>query len=405
MIAGSGFGVVGVGGGLVGFTAAEAGGVVAPPPPGPLSTGSPRHQLRGEPMRTGSARSRSSSPRGRVDTFSRPPRGALPLSSTPASDRPVGLLGSVLRREAAIAAMKTAVQVSPQPPGRERSKALRELAETLHEFRESTVDAVELLAARPKDAARFYWNGMDLVLKMLTDLQWAPVPQTADPLLWKWFSHWSGVWSGEKAHRDHCNPDAFAVSPTEEAAFLTRCRMAEKKLLFLARGASTEGAGMGGWATQELNGRVVTLHRVQTHRLTAAHSEGGANHAQKRRFANMEVLLYGKEAVHLKHLHALTHLTSGAVIRAANSIKRAYRVFKAGKNAARRAREGHAAFLARISPDAAAYLSTEPPMPDSPPALSAAPPNEPFEVPSPGDALSLDRSYLREISHDLPDLA
>ena len=72
---------------------------------------------------------------------------------------------------------------------------------------------------------------------------------------------------------------------------------------------------------------------------------------------------------------------------------------------ARRAREGHAAFLARISPDAAAYLSTEPPMPDSPPALSAAPPNEPFEVPSPGDALSLDRSYLREISHDLPDLA
>ena len=53
------------------------------------------------------------------------------------------------------------------------------------------MDAIELLSQRPRDAARFYWNGMDLALKMLTDLLWAPLPQTLDPLLIKWFQHWS----------------------------------------------------------------------------------------------------------------------------------------------------------------------------------------------------------------------
>ena len=56
------------------------------------------------------------------------------------------------------------------------------MAESLTELRESTIDAVELLWARPRGASRFYWNGMDLVLKMLTDMLWAPLPQPLDPL-------------------------------------------------------------------------------------------------------------------------------------------------------------------------------------------------------------------------------
>ena len=209
---------VGVGGGIVGHFG---------PPRAPLgvladATQRPNPQPRGKSPRN----------RKRAGAFARPPVGALSLSATPAAERPNGLLGSVLRREAAIAAMKTAVQTEPPPEAthmRERKKLIRELADTMHEFREATVDAIELLAQRPEGSSRFYWNGMDLVLKMLTDMQWGPFPQTLDPLLWRWFNHWSAMWA---RRREATNPEPFDVRGG--APFLQRCRLAEKALLHMA---------------------------------------------------------------------------------------------------------------------------------------------------------------------------
>ena len=384
--------------------------------------------------RPASARSRSSSPRNR-DTFSHPPRGALPLSSTPASERPIGLLGSVLRREAAIAAMKTAVQVPPPAAGRDRAKAVRELSETFHEFREATVESIELLAARPEGSARFYWNGMDLVLKMLTDLQWAPFPQLADPILVKWFSYWSNIWDANHASVDVCDPKAFAVPQLTPAdrEFAERCRKAERLLLLLAIGASREGAGMGGWAQMDLFERVCTLFNVQTHRLHAAHSEGGANHAQKRRFANMEQLIYGREGVHMNHLKILKERTSTILIRAAQIIQRAFRVHKAISAAKRsitkaarhsetspskrEASGPHGSTKKMLSGLASGKSSPDRPRspPQSPtliassgrsqssPPAPTAPPAPPAPPLSPES--KLDRAYLREISEALPDMA
>lgn len=315
------FGLIGVGGGIVG-TLGERGS-------GSPRGGPPSHQM------AAGQRARSASPRGgrrhASDAFSQP-RDALSLAKTPASDRPVGLLGSVLRREAAIAAMKTAVQVAPPPPGRDRTKALRELAETIHELREATVDAVELLGARPKDQARFYWNGMDLVLKMLTDLQWAPFPQIVDPLLWKWFGYWSEVWA---IKREATNPEPFAVRGG--AQVLQRCRLAEKSLLKMAGGAAREGAGTGGWATLKTSDACTTLLRVQEHRLTAAHSEGGANHAQRRRFNNTELLLYGRQDVHLGQLRALAANANNTETRAALLVQQTWRIRKGMMKLAMRA--------------------------------------------------------------------
>ena len=405
------FGIVGVGGGIVGTLGAERGV---------------------HPSATASPRARSASPRGgrrhTNDAFSQP-RDALSLARTPASDRPVGLLGSVLRREAAIAAMKTAVQIAPPPPGRDRTKALRELAETIHELRESTVDAIELLGARPKDQARFYWNGMDLVLKLLTDLQWGPFPQTVDPLLWKWFSYWSFIWCGEGSASAAAKPEIFAVPP-ENTQFLMRCRRAERRLLGMAEDASVEGSGMGGWALQGLNDRVQTLRKVQMYRLSAAHSEGGANHAQRRRYANMEALLYGKEGVHVPHLKELVELTSETRNRAALMIQRSWRYRIAMKNLDRKAKG-----LARLTGtamgtgiNASLVDGISPPRspPRSPtggapakPAQSAAvaqpprPPPVPLPATSaggggaasvPGSPEALDRAYLREMSMGLPDM-
>ena len=280
---------------------------------------------------------RGKSPRNRkrAGAFARPPVGALSLSATPAAERPNGLLGSVLRREAAIAAMKTAVQTEPPPEAthmRERKKLIRELADTMHEFREATVDAIELLAQRPEGSSRFYWNGMDLVLKMLTDMQWGPFPQTLDPLLWRWFNHWSAMWA---RRREATNPEPFDVRGG--APFLQRCRLAEKALLHMAMGASNEGAGMGGWAKEESSERAVTLYKVQMHRLTAAHSEGGANHAQRRRFNNMELLLYGRMDCHLDHLKNLVLLTNDSKMKAASLIQHSWRIRMAGKQFAKRA--------------------------------------------------------------------
>jgi len=179
------------------------------------------------------------------------------------------------------------------------------MAYSVHEFREATVDAIELLAQRPTDASRFYWNGMDLALKMLTDMLWAPVPQTLDPLLSKWFEHWSSVWLGSRGVVSEKDAELFVnlFAPKRDVA--GRCRRAEKLLLRLAEDASVEGAGMGGWAQQGVEARAETLLRVQSHRLNVSYSEGGANHAQRRRFNNFEALLYSREGVHLGHLEKL----------------------------------------------------------------------------------------------------
>jgi hypothetical protein len=313
--------------------------------------------------RPGSARSRSSSPRDRDSAFSQPPTGAIALdeakpvglanAAASASERPVGLLGSVLRREAAIAALKTAVQTAPPPPGRERSKLLRTVAYSINELREATVDAIELLAVRPAHAARFYWNGMDLALKMLTDLLWAPLPQTLDPLLCKWFGDWTIVWLAESKRASREVRSMLAADPlcmhvlttapsplspqvqsmlalfAPNEKMLKRCRRAEKRLLALAADASTEGAGMGGWAKQNAEQRADTLRAVQGHRLGASYSEGGANHAQRRRFDNFEQLLYGRDGVHLKHLEALRERHVDLVSRAAKVVQCSWRLFVA----------------------------------------------------------------------------
>jgi hypothetical protein len=278
------------------------------------------------------ARSRASSAgRSRSapqDAFSQPPNGALALAGTPADQRPLGLLGSVLRREAAIAAMKGMVQVPPPMPGRDRSKLLGQLGESLAEFRESTVDAIELLAERPPDAARFYWNGMDLALKMRTDMLWAPLPQSLDPLLYKWFAHWSDVWISPGAGKASGITDVLGAKPN----LVARCRRAEALLRRLADGASSEGAGMGGWATLDVSEAAHTLWRVQVHRIEAPHSEGGAHHAQRRRWTNMELLLYARDRVHIRHLERLNELHIGLMVRSACLVQSMWRLTSHLKN-------------------------------------------------------------------------
>jgi hypothetical protein len=333
---------------------------------------------------------RSRSPRAVTDKFSRAPSGALTLASTPKEERPVGLLGSVLRREAAIAAMKAAVQIAPPPPGRDRSKLVRELGETMQEFRESTVDAIELLASRAPTAARFYWNGMDLALKMLSDLQWGPFPQIADPLLWKWFGHWQTVWLPKGAA-----PPAWlhnlAVRGGAHSELAMRCRRAEKLLLKLAAGASQEGAGMGGWATMDAGQRVGTLLRVQRHRLSAEHADGGANHAQRRRYGNMELLLYGQGGVHLEHLLELEERTSSVRVNAAMIVQRRWRVHRTTRTMKRAMKRRQSSLTA---PPHTGDIVPE--IVDDDDEL------QPLDGRGGPAGTSIDRSYLRQVSVGLP---
>ena len=398
--------VTGVGGGIVGSAAPGYDGVVDSMP-------------RSTRSRSASA-SRSRSPRGRRGDriFSRPPVGSLSLSGTPASERPVGLLGAVLRREAAISAMKTAVQMEPPPERtRERRKLLGELADAIHEYRESTADAAELLASRPEGSARFYWNGMDLVLKMLTDLQWAPFPQTLDPLLWRWFGYWSDLWAKKQEATD---PVPFDVRGGPD--FMQRCRLAEKVLYSMARDASTEGAGMGGWASQKSSESAETLLLVQTHRLTAPHSEGGANFAQKRRFTNMELLLYGRSGVHLEQLKGLGHATSEVECRAATFVQYMWRLRKSIRDLAARAgvelRGDKPAFrrMESFSVAVSSFSAMSPSGRFSPVKEGGSSPgNSPIKErspvapsppkPSAAESDKLDRSFLAQMSVGLPDLS
>jgi hypothetical protein len=86
---------------------------------------------------------------------------------------------------------------------------------------------------------------------------------------------------------------------------------------------------MGGWAKQNAEQRADTLRAVQGHRLGASYSEGGANHAQRRRFDNFEQLLYGRDGVHLKHLEALRERHVDLVSRAAKVVQCSWRLFVA----------------------------------------------------------------------------
>ena len=167
---------------------------------------------------------------------------------------------------------------------------------------------------------------MDLALKMLTDLLWAPLPQTLDPLLCKWFGDWTIVWLSESKRASREVQSMLALFALNEK-MLKRCRRAEKLLLALAAGASIEGAGMGGWAKQNSEQRADTLRVVQGHRLGASYAEGGANHAQRRRFENFEQLLYGRDGVHLKHLEALRERHVDLVSRAAKVVQCTWRLF------------------------------------------------------------------------------
>jgi len=83
---------------------------------------------------------------------------------------------------------------------------------------------------------------------------------------------------------------------------------------------------MGGWATLPLEERAPTLCKVQTHRLTASYTDGGANHAQRRRYANMELLLYGAEGCHLRQLEQLTSMLECLNDRAAMVVQSCWRL-------------------------------------------------------------------------------
>jgi hypothetical protein len=54
---------------------------------------------------------------------------------------------------------------------------------------------------------------MDLALKMLTDLLWAPLPQTLDPLLCKWFGDWTIVWLAESKRASREVRSMLAADP------------------------------------------------------------------------------------------------------------------------------------------------------------------------------------------------
>ena len=94
---------------------------------------------------------------------------------------------------------------------------------------------------------------------------------------------------------------------------------------------------MGGWAGETIGARASNLLRVQTHRLTASHSDGGANHAQRRRFGNMELLLYGREGVHLGHLQRLETMTTEMPAKAAATIQFIWRLQTQTRRLARQA--------------------------------------------------------------------
>ena len=60
--------------------------------------------------------------------------------------------------------------------------------------------------------------------------------------------------------------------------------------------------------------------------MTSPHAEGGANHAQRRRYTNMELLLYGQEAVHLTHLATIQENNSDIQVRAICIIQNTWRM-------------------------------------------------------------------------------
>ena len=156
----------------------------------------------------------------------------------------------------------------------------------------------------------------------------------------KWFHYWLVVWAGKQGSQKMNFMALFGTKPE----LLDRCRRAEKMLLKLAQGASTEGAGMGGWVTLPLEERAPTLSKVQTHRLTTSYTDGGANHAQRRRYANMELLLYGMEGCHLRQLEQLTSMLECLNDRAAMVVQSCWRLHshlsrlaaKGGDHAARK---------------------------------------------------------------------
>ena len=185
---------------------------------------------------------------------------------------------------------------------------------------------------------------------------------------------------------------------------------------------------MGGWATQKSSETAETLLVVQTHRLTAPHSEGGANFAQRRRFTNMELLLYGRSGVHLEQLKELGHATSEVEFRAALYVQHMWRLRKATRDLASRAgielrgdkpafhrKESFSmavhSFSAMAAPGRVSPVKEGVASPGRSPVRSPIKEHSPV-APSPpkprdsvGESDKLDRSFLAQMSVGLPELS
>ncbi|KAL1511396.1 hypothetical protein AB1Y20_006197 [Prymnesium parvum] len=255
-----------------------------------------------------------------------PPPPPLPphhfsLRDLPRAERPPYLLGCVLRREAALAALKAAMQHEP-PPRRaaEHAAALAAFGATLAELREATLLTVEALDAATSATRRFVWDGVDLALKLLSDLLWAPMPQPLDPLFYRWFGVWGSFWRSRHA------PAASAPLGADAAA-LQRLRLAEKALFRLAEESDPAVQGRAGWASKPSNAeRMAALLHAHAAR-AAAFSAGGVTHAERRRTANMEALLYGERHVHLVHLRRLSEHIHTLASRSVVFVQAAWRAF------------------------------------------------------------------------------
>ena len=153
--------------------------------------------------------------------------------------------------------------------------------------------------------------------------------------------------------------------------------------------------------------------------MRAAYSEGGANHAQRRRFTNMELLLYGKEGVHLDHLSELNDMCRNLDERSASVVQCMWRLRKSMKDQHRRAVDGcegrarrpltiqqggHAVedSLRLSHPISPSATSSAKKSPTGPPSGASPTPDSPT---SPGKGVTIDRSFLQSMSVGLPEMS
>ncbi|KAL3929791.1 MAG: hypothetical protein SGPRY_001812 [Prymnesium sp.] len=167
------------------------------------------------------------------------------------------------------------------------------------ELREATLQAVEAMGRERKggEGRSFVWGGVDLALKLTSDMAWAPLPQLLDPLFSRWFRGWAHFW------RTRTTPPSPELTPPSEV--MARLRLAENELFRMAARASPLARGDASWASKGVRAeRAAAMLQLHT-RKAGGYETGGATQAEKRRTSNMEMLLYGKRGVHLHQLRKL----------------------------------------------------------------------------------------------------